>query len=143
MRGAGLWLVVMLVMAPPQPPLAQQPRAPAAAKPAEPTPAPEPPPPPYEPQLLKLAEIMGSLAYLRTLCAAPEAQGWRDRMAALVEAEGRTTARRERLTSAYNRGFRAYSLTHRSCTDASQEASTRLASEGERLARALASRYGG
>ena len=43
--------------------------------------------------------------------------------------------RRERLTSAYNRGFRAYSLTHRACTDGSQEASTRLAGEGERLSR--------
>ena len=31
----------------------------------------EPPPPPYEPQLLRLSEIMGSLAYLRGLCGAP------------------------------------------------------------------------
>ena len=38
----------------------------------------------------KLAEIMGSLAYLRTLCAGKEAQDWRERMTALVEAEGRT-----------------------------------------------------
>lgn len=122
--------------------LAQQ-RPPAAAKPAEPTPAPEPPAPPYEPQLLKLAEIMGALAYLRTLCGGREAQDWRNRMMALLEAEGRTAARRERLTSAYNRGFRAYSVTHRSCSDGSQEASRRLAGEGERLARALAGRYGG
>jgi uncharacterized protein (TIGR02301 family) len=93
--------------------------------------------------LLKLAEIMGSLAYLRTLCAGKEAQDWRERMAALVEAEGRTPLRRERLTSAYNRGFRAYSVTHRTCTDVSQEASNRLAAEGERLARVLAGRYGG
>ena len=141
MRGPGLWLLALLIGVAPQTAFAQQPRAPAAAKPAEPPP--EPPPPPYEPQLLKLAEIMGSLAYLRTLCAAPEAQGWRERMAALVEAEGRSAGRRDRLTSAYNRGFRAYSLTHRSCTAGSQEASTRLAAEGERLSRALAGRYGG
>ncbi|TCR70180.1 TIGR02301 family protein [Bosea sp. BK604] len=121
---------------------AQRPAAPAQ-QPAQPAPEPEPPPPPYEPQLLKLAEIMGSLAYLRTLCAGKEAQDWRERMTALVEAEGRTPLRRERLTSAYNRGFRAYSVTHRSCTDVSQEASTRLAAEGERLARVLAGRYGG
>lgn len=120
-----------------------QSRPPAAAKPAEPVPAPEPPPPPYEPQLLQLAEIMGSLAYLRTLCGGKDAQDWRDRMGALVEAEGRTPLRRERLTSAYNRGFRAYALTHRGCSEGSQEASTRLAVEGERLARSLAGRYGG
>lgn len=121
---------------------AQRPSS-SAPQPAQPAPEPEPPPPPYEPQLLKLAEIMGSLAYLRTLCAGKEAQDWRERMTALVEAEGRTPLRRERLTSAYNRGFRAYAVTHRACTDVSQEASTRLAAEGERLARVLAGRYGG
>ncbi|HEV7256926.1 MAG TPA: TIGR02301 family protein [Bosea sp. (in: a-proteobacteria)] len=144
MKRAALWLLVLLVGLPTEEVLSQQ-RPPAATKPAEPAPAPapEPPPPPYEPQLLKLAEIMGSLAYLRTLCAGKEAQEWRDRMTALIEAEGRTPLRRERLTSAYNRGFRAYALTHRSCTPGTQEASTRLAAEGERLARSLAGRYGG
>jgi uncharacterized protein (TIGR02301 family) len=141
MRRAVLGLLVLLTAAPWGVVCAQQ--RPPATKPSEPAPAPEPPPPPYEPQLLKLAEIMGSLAYLRTLCGGKEAQDWRDRMAALVEAEGRTPTRRERLTSAYNRGFRAYSLTHRACTEGSQEASTRLAADGERLAQALAGRYGG
>jgi uncharacterized protein (TIGR02301 family) len=142
MRGAALCLLALLTGAPPGGAVAQQ-RPPAATKPAEPASAPEPPPPPYEPQLLKLAEIMGSLAYLRTLCAGKEAQEWRDRMTALIEAEGRTAMRRDRLTSAYNRGFRAYSLTHRACSDGTQEASTRLAREGEHLARVLAGRYGG
>lgn len=120
-----------------------QPNAkPPAAKPAE-QPAPEPSGPPYEPQLLQLAEIMGSLAYLRTLCGGKEAQDWRARMTALIEAEGRTPERRDRLAAAFNRGFRAYSLTHRSCTDGSREASARLAGEGEALSRALAGRYGG
>lgn len=118
--------------------LAQGQRPPAATQAP-----PETPPPPYEPQLLELAEIMGSLAYLRTLCAGKEAQDWRERMTALIEAEGHSPARRERLTSAYNRGFRAYSVTHRTCTEGSQEASRRLAGEGERLSRALAGRYGG
>uniref|UniRef100_A0A9E8CLM5 TIGR02301 family protein n=1 Tax=Bosea sp. NBC_00436 TaxID=2969620 RepID=A0A9E8CLM5_9HYPH len=121
----------------------QQPATkPPAAKPAE-QPAPEQAGPPYEPQLLQLSEIMGSLAYLRTLCGGREAQDWRARMAALIDAEGRTPQRRDRLTAAFNRGFKAYSLTHRSCTDASQEASSRLAAEGEQLSRALAGRYGG
>ncbi len=33
--------------------------------------APEGPPPVYEPQLLRLSEIMGALAWLQTVCAAP------------------------------------------------------------------------
>jgi len=124
---------------------AQQ-RTPPAAKPVEKPveqPAPEQPGPPYEPQLLQLAEIMGSLAYLRTLCGGKEAQDWRSRMGALVEAEGRTPQRRDRLTAAFNRGFKAYSLTHRTCTDTSLEAASRLAVQGEALSRALAGRYGG
>lgn len=122
---------------------ARPPAAPQAAKEPGPAPAPEPPPPPYEPQLLALAEIMGSLAYLRTLCGGQDAQGWRERMEALIEAEGRTPSRRERLTAAFNRGFRAYALTHRLCTEGTQEASARLAAQGERLARSLAGRFGG
>lgn len=123
------------------PATARPPAAKPAEKPAE-QPAPEPGPP-YEPQLLQLAEIMGSLAYLRTLCGGKEAQDWRNRMTALVEAEGRTPQRRDRLTAAFNRGFKAYSLTHRACTDTSLEAASRLAVQGEALSRALASRYGG
>lgn len=122
--------------------MAQQRRQQPPPPPAAPVPESEAPPP-YEPQLLKLAEIMGSLAYLRTLCSAREAPDWRERMAALLDAEGRTTQRRERLASAYNRGFRAYSATHRSCTQGSLEASGRLAAEGEKLTRALAGRFGG
>lgn len=116
---------------------------PAPAPNQPPAAQPDPAPSPYEPQLLDLAEIMGSLAYLRTLCAGKEAETWRERMSALIEAEGRTAAARERLTAAYNRGFRAYAATHRACTEGSQEASARLASEGQRLSRALAGRYGG
>ena len=112
-------------------------------RPAEPAPEPESPAPPYEPQLLQLAEIIGSLAYLRTLCETREAQDWRERMTTLLEAEGRSPQRRERLAGAYNRGYRAYSATHRTCSDGSQEASARLAQEGEKLAKALASRFGG
>lgn len=137
-------LAALLLLA--SPATQAQQRTPPAAKPAEKPaeqPAPEQPGPPYEPQLLQLAEIMGSLAYLRTLCGGKEAQDWRNRMGALVEAEGRTPQRRDRLTAAFNRGFKAYSLTHRACTDTSLEAASRLAVQGEALSRALASRYGG
>ncbi|WNJ91952.1 TIGR02301 family protein [Bosea sp. 685] len=140
-RGAVLALALIVALSLGE--AAAQTQRPAANAPKPTTEPGEPPPPPYEPQLLSLAEIMGSLAYLRTLCAGKEAQDWLVRMTALLDTEGRTPQRRERLTSAYNRGFRAYSATHRACTDGSQEASVRLASEGERLARLLAGRYGG
>lgn len=121
--------------------MAQQ-RGAAPAKPPEPPPAVEQSAP-YEPELLRLSEVMGSLAYLRQLCEGTEAGEWRTRMTALIEAEGTTPARRERLTAAYNRGFRAYAPMHRRCTDGSREAASRLAIDGEKLSRALAARYGG
>jgi uncharacterized protein (TIGR02301 family) len=141
-------MLALLVLALAAPALAQTPRpqqrpAPAVAPPAAPEPPPEPPPAPYEPDLLRLAEIMGSLAYLRGLCGGPEAAGWRDKMLALVESEGRSPARKERLAGAYNRGFRAYALTHRACSPTAEEATARLGIDGERLSRALAGRFGG
>ena len=118
--------------------------APAApAKPPEPPPAPEPPPPPYEKELLRLSEVVGSLAFLRNLCASSDAAEWPKRMQALLETEGTSPGRRERLAGAYNRGYRGYALTYRTCTASATEATARYLKEGESLSRNLAGRYGG
>jgi uncharacterized protein (TIGR02301 family) len=118
--------------------------APAApAKPAEPPPPPEPPAPPYEKELLRLSEIVGSLAFLRSLCASTDAAEWPKRMQALLDSEGTTPARRERLAGAYNRGYRGYALTYRTCTPSATEATARYLKEGETLSRNLAGRFGG
>jgi uncharacterized protein (TIGR02301 family) len=103
----------------------------------------EPPPAPYEKELLRLAEVVGSLAFLRSLCQAPDAPEWPKRMQALIDAEGTTPGRRERLAGAYNRGYRGFALTYRICTPSATEAVNRYVSEGETLAQSLASRYGG
>jgi uncharacterized protein (TIGR02301 family) len=118
--------------------------APAApAKPPEPPPAPEPPPPPYEKELLRLSEILGSLTFLRTLCGERDAAEWRRRMEAILETEGSSAGRRERLAGAFNRGYRGFALTYRVCTPNAQAAVARYVQEGETLSRALAGRYGG
>jgi uncharacterized protein (TIGR02301 family) len=129
--------------------LAQQSRGGQAPSRANPTPekpaetTPEPPPPPYEKELLRLSEVMGSLAFLRSLCATSDAGEWPKRMQALLETEGTTPGRRERLAGAYNRGYRGYALTYRVCTPSATEAMTRYLKEGETLSRNLAGRYGG
>ena len=114
-----------------------------AAKPSEPTPPPEPPAPPYEKDLLRLSEIVGSLAFLRSLCTAADATEWPKRMQALLETEGTTPGRRERLAGAYNRGYSSYALTYRTCTPSAAEATARYLKEGEQLSRNLAGRFGG
>jgi uncharacterized protein (TIGR02301 family) len=118
-----------------QPPAQQQ------AQPA--APVVEPPPAPYEKELLRLAEIVGSLAFLRSLCSTPDAAEWPQKMQALLEAEGTTPGRRERLAGAYNNGYRAFSLTYRACTPSANDATARYVQEGDLLSRSLAGRYGG
>lgn len=105
--------------------------------------APEPAPPPYEPQLLRLSELMGALAYLRDLCREDDGEPWRSRMKALIEAEASTPARRERLAGAYNKGFRGYEITYRVCTANANLIISRSIDEAARLAHDISSRYGG
>ena len=119
----------------------KQAAAPPAA-PAPPAPAAEPPPP-YQPQLLRLAEIMGALAYLRDLCGAGDGAQFRARMAALLEAQGQSETQRDLLAGAYNRGFEDYAITYRACTPAASEIVTNFLAETARLAGDVANRYGG
>jgi uncharacterized protein (TIGR02301 family) len=106
-------------------------------------PVPEPPPAPYEKELLRMAEIIGSVAFLRSLCTTPDAGEWPQRMQQLLDAEGTTPGRKERLAGAYNRGYRAFALTYRVCTPSATEATNRYLKEGDQIARGLSGRYGG
>jgi len=119
----------------------QRPAAPSAK--TEAAPVVEPPPAPYEKDLLRLSEIIGSLAFLRPMCAAVDGPEWSRRMQVLLESEGTTPGRKERLAGAYNKGYQAFALTYRVCTPSAQEASSRYVKEGELLARTIAGRYGG
>ena len=127
-----------------------QPVKPAAAKPvtpaapaAPPTPAQPDAPPPYEAQLLRLAELIGALAYLRDLCGDDDGASFRAKFADLVGAEGTTDARKESLAGAFNRGFRDYELTYRACTPTARAIVARFLDEASRIARDVANRYSG
>ncbi|MGH6936762.1 MAG: TIGR02301 family protein [Methylocella sp.] len=119
----------------------------AAAKPAPdaksaPAPEAEPPPPPYDPEILRLAEILGALSYLHALCAANPSADWRTKMQALLEADAKTTARKERLAGSYNRGFRDYERTYHLCTPNAQAIIGRFLAEGGKIAHEVVKRYG-
>jgi uncharacterized protein (TIGR02301 family) len=118
----------------------------AAAKPAPdakaaPAPAVEPPPP-YDPEILRLAEILGALTYLDTLCASNPSGDWRAKMQALLEADAKTAARKERLAGSYNRGFRDYERTYHLCTPNAQAIIGRFLAEGAGIAHQVVNRYG-
>ncbi len=99
--------------------------------------------PSYEPDLERLAQLIGTLAYLRDLCGKGDGAEWRARMTALIDAEAKTQDRRERLAGAYNRGFLGYQMTYHSCTPAAEVVIGRFLDEGERLTHDLTTRYGG
>jgi uncharacterized protein (TIGR02301 family) len=100
------------------------------------------PPPPYEPQLMRLSEVLGALAFLRDLCGAKDREDWRGEMSALLDAEAPDGPRREKLAAAFNRGFRGYELTYRVCTPNAATASSRYLDEAARISRDVAYRFG-
>jgi uncharacterized protein (TIGR02301 family) len=96
---------------------------------------------PYESDLQRLSEIMGALHYLRDICGAREGQVWRNEMQALVDAEAPSGERRERLIASFNRGFRGFQQTYRTCTPAADYAIRRYLEEGSKIARDITARY--
>jgi uncharacterized protein (TIGR02301 family) len=93
---------------------------------------------PYDTKLLRLAEILGAVHYLRELCGANEGQIWRNRMQELIESEGAAAQRRARLSTRFNNGYRSYSRTYQTCTPSAQTAVARFLAEGAKLSDELA-----
>jgi uncharacterized protein (TIGR02301 family) len=96
---------------------------------------------PYDTELQRLAEILGALHYLRDICGAREGQKWRNEMQSLIEAEAPAGDRRDRLTSAFNRGYRGFQQTYRSCTPAAELVIRRYLEEGAKISREITARY--
>src|SRR2546430_17694718 len=85
---------------------------------------------PFDGNLQRLAEILGALHYLRGICGANEGQIWRNEMQALIDAEAPPGERRDRMVASFNRGYRGFQPTHRSCTPAAALAIPRYPAEG-------------
>ena len=79
--------------------------------------------------------------YLRDICGAREGQTWRNEMQALVDAEAPSGERRERLVASFNRGYRGFQQTHRTCTPAADYSIRRYLEEGSKIARDITARY--
>ena len=96
---------------------------------------------PYEADMQRLAEILGALHYLRAICGSNEGQTWRNEMQALVDADAPGGDRRERLIGSFNRGYRGFQQTYRTCTPAANIAIRRYLDEGAKIARDITARY--
>ena len=97
---------------------------------------------PYDDGLIRLAEILGAMHYLRDLCGAGEGTLWRDQMQGLIDAEQVDGPRLARLVEGFNRGYEGFKAVYRACTPAATTAIDRYMEEGARIARDTAARYG-
>jgi uncharacterized protein (TIGR02301 family) len=96
---------------------------------------------PFDGDLQRLAEILGTLHYLRGICGNNEGNKWRNQMQALVDAETPTGERRARMIAGFNRGYNGFQQTYRTCTPAALVAIRRYVDEGAKISRDLTARY--
>jgi uncharacterized protein (TIGR02301 family) len=96
---------------------------------------------PFDGDLQRLAEILGTLHYLRGICGTGEGPKWRNEMQALIDAETPSGDRRARMIAGFNRGYNGFQQTYRTCTPAASVAIRRCIEEGSRISRDLTARY--
>jgi uncharacterized protein (TIGR02301 family) len=98
-------------------------------------------PAPFDTNLQRLAEVMGALHYLRGICGANEGLKWRNEVQALIEAEAPAGERRARMIASFNRGYRGFQQSYRTCTPAADLVIRRYLEEGSKIAREVTARY--
>jgi uncharacterized protein (TIGR02301 family) len=130
----------------PQAPPPVQPRPQPQALPKLPAQPPPPAPPvarsaPYDRDLQRLSEILGALHFLRGICGTNEGQKWRNEAQTLIDAEAPSGERHDRLVASFNRGYRSFQQSYRTCTPAANFAIRRYLEEGAKIAREITARY--
>jgi uncharacterized protein (TIGR02301 family) len=109
--------------------------APAAQPPAQDQPA------PYDHDLQRLSEILGALHFLRGICNTNEGEKWRNEAQALIDTEAPSGNRREQMVASFNRGYRGFQQSYRTCTPAADVVIRRYLEEGAKIARDITARY--
>lgn len=97
--------------------------------------------PPYEPQLLRLSEILGAVHYLSGICKTEDLSAWRNQMNMLLEAEKPEPERRRNIVDRFNRGYNGFSDVYRRCTPSAELALQRYLREGADIARDIVTRF--
>jgi uncharacterized protein (TIGR02301 family) len=129
---------------PEAPPVQARPKPRAAPKTPEVQSQPEAAPEvttPYDPDLQRLAEILGALHFLRGICGYNEGQKWRDEAQALIDAEAPSGKRHDEMVESFNRGYLGFRQSYRSCTPAAKIVIRRYLQEGAQIARDITARY--
>ncbi len=77
----------------------------------------------------------------RHLFGANEGQKWRNELQALIDAEAPSGERKARMVAAFNRGYRGFQQSYRTCTPAADLVIRRYLEEGSKIAREVTARY--
>ena len=91
----------------------------------------------YQSQLLRLAEVMGSLHYLRSLCDRNDSQIWRSNMMKLLDLERPPQDVRAQMVSRFNGSYEENRRNYSRCSSGARSRIRSLAGEGERLINGL------
>jgi uncharacterized protein (TIGR02301 family) len=122
-----------------------QPQQPYQQYPQQYPPRPQAPPQivsaPYDHDLQRLSEILGALHFLRGICGSNEGPKWRTEAQALIEAEAPTGDRHDQMVASFNRGYRGFQQSYRSCTPEAGVVIRRYLEEGAHIAREITARY--
>jgi uncharacterized protein (TIGR02301 family) len=120
-------------------------QVPAKAAPAAPAPPPQASqqeqPAPYDRDLQRLSEILGALHFLRAICNSNEGQKWRNEAQTLIDTEAPTGDRHDAMVASFNRGYRGFQQSYRTCTPAADVVIRRYLQEGAKIARDITARY--
>src|ERR1700751_5627230 len=96
---------------------------------------------PFDGDLQRLAEILGTLHFLRGICGSNEGPKWRNEAQALIDAEAPAGGRHDQMVASFNRGYRGFQQSYRSCTPAAGVVIRRYLEEGAHIAREITARY--
>lgn len=94
----------------------------------------------YDVQMERLAEVLGSIHYLRNLCGEKSNQ-WREQMDHLLDVERPSATRRARLVARFNKGYRSFASVYYECTDRARTIVSRYMAEGQALTDDMVTRY--
>jgi uncharacterized protein (TIGR02301 family) len=84
---------------------------------------------------------LGALHFLRGICDSSEGQKWRTEAQALIDAEAPAGDRHDQMVASFNRGYRGFQQSYRTCTASADVVVRRYLEEGARIARDITARY--
>lgn len=88
--------------------------------------------------VMQLAEVLGAVHHLRTLCGTNEGQLWRNKMIEMMGVLRPSEAERKDLIKRFNDAYYRYRTAYPNCTGTAAGQSDKLMQDGQRLAEQLA-----